>query len=92
MTIIEVFSIGVLLGIIPMAGYIAKNKFDAITIKFDNAQIEMKDSTEKLCTLHKNAMKNYDEQNKKIEKLQTELALLKTAAPNISHFKKPGNL
>jgi hypothetical protein len=52
----------------------------------------MEDSTEKLYTLHQNAMKNYDEQNKKIEKLQTELTLLKTASPNISHFKKPGNL
>jgi len=92
LTIIEVFSLGLLLGIIPIVGYIAKKKFDAITIKFDNAQIEMEESTEKLCTLHQNAMKNYDEQNKKIEKLQTELTLLKTASPNISHLKRPGNL
>ena len=78
MIIIEAFCLGVLLGTVPIVYYLIRKKIEAVTEKFNKTHSEMKEATEKLKQLHENALINYENQAKKIEKLQTEMNILKT--------------
>lgn len=78
MIMIEAFCLGVLLSTTPIIYYLIKKKIGAVTEKFDKAHSEMKEATEKLKQLHENALINYESQGKKIEKLQTEMNIIKT--------------
>ena len=78
MIIIEAFCLGILLGTAPIVYYLSRKKIEGVTIKFDKAHLDMKDATEKLKQLHENALTNYESQSKKIEKLQTEMNIIKT--------------
>ena len=80
MMIIEVFCLGVLLGTVPIVAYLFKKKIDESSKKFDKAHSEMKDAAEKLRHLHEDAVTHYSEQAKKIEKLQTEMNIIKTTS------------
>lgn len=78
MIMIEVFCLGVLLGTVPIIAFLLKKKIDSYSKQFDKAHSEMKDATEKLHQLHQKSLMNYEEQAKKIEKLQTEMNIIKT--------------
>lgn len=83
---IEIFCLGILLGTSPFVVYLVKKKIDESSQKFEKAHSDMKVATEKLKQLHENALQNYELQSKKIEKLQTEMNILKTS----NSIKRPG--